>query len=102
MWTHETRVTHSHFGSPQFCRLLLRLKVFRSVLFKYLHDSNGEYSDAARDFHKLLEIFQKVSRNFLKRRSKVAQKRIKSDVQEISTIEWEELKNRFPSFVIHK
>ena len=69
---------------------------------KYLHDSNGEYSDAARDFHKLLEIFQKVSRNFLKRRSKVAQKRIKSDVQEISTIEWQELKNRFPSFVIHK
>ena len=39
----ETR----HFGSSQFCRLLLRLKVFRSTTFKYLHDSNGKYSDAA-------------------------------------------------------
>ena len=27
---------------------------------------------------------------------------IKSDVQEISTIEWQELKNRFPSFFVHK
>ena len=24
------------------------IKVFRSITFKYLHDSNGEYSDAAR------------------------------------------------------
>ena len=27
---------------------------------------------------------------------------IKSDGQEISTIEWEELKNLFPSFFVHK
>ena len=27
---------------------------------------------------------------------------IKSDGQEISTIEWQELKNRFPSFFVHK
>ena len=26
----------------------------------------------------------------------------KSDGQEISTIEWQELKNRFPSFLVHK
>ena len=26
----------------------------------------------------------------------------KSDGQEISTIEWQELKNRFPSFFVHK
>ena len=30
------------FGSSQFCRLLLRLKVFRSIKFKYLHNSNAE------------------------------------------------------------
>ena len=36
-----------HFGSSQFCRFLLRLKVFRSITFKYLHDSKAEYSDAA-------------------------------------------------------
>ena len=29
-------------------------------------------------------------------------KYIKSDGQEISTIEWQELKNRFPSFFVHK
>ena len=39
----ETR----HFGSSQFCRLLLRLKVFRSVALEYLHDSNADYSNAA-------------------------------------------------------
>ena len=27
---------------------------------------------------------------------------VKSDGQEISTIEWQELKNRFPSFFVHK
>ena len=27
--------------------LLLRLKLFRSIILKYLHDSNGEYSDGA-------------------------------------------------------
>ena len=31
----------------RFCRLLLRLKAFRSITFTYLHDSNAEYSDAA-------------------------------------------------------
>ena len=30
------------------------------------------------------------------------QEAIKSDGQEISTIEWQELKNRFPSFFVHK
>ena len=35
------------FGSSQFCRLLLRLKVFRSVALEYLHDSNADYSNAA-------------------------------------------------------
>ena len=29
------------------------------------------------------------------------QEAIKSDGQEISTIEWQELKNRFPSFFVH-
>ena len=28
--------------------------------------------------------------------------RFKSDGQEISTIEWQELKNRLPSFFVHK
>ena len=27
---------------------------------------------------------------------------VKSDGQQISTIEWQELKNRFPSFFVHK
>ena len=27
---------------------------------------------------------------------------VKSNGQEISTIEWQELKNRFPSFFVHK
>ena len=36
-----------HFGSSQFCRLLLRLKVFRIITLKCLHDSNAEYSDTA-------------------------------------------------------
>ena len=31
----------------QFSRLLCRLKVCRSITFKYLHDSNADYSDAA-------------------------------------------------------
>ena len=38
-----------HLDSSQFLRLLLRLKVFRSITLKYLHDSNAEYSDAAAD-----------------------------------------------------
>ena len=36
-----------HIGSSKFFRLLLRLKVSKSITFKYLHDSNTEYSDAA-------------------------------------------------------
>ena len=32
-----------HFGSSQFCHLLLQLKVFRSITLKYLHDSNDEW-----------------------------------------------------------
>ena len=36
-----------HFGSSKFCRLLLRIKVFKSITFKYLRNSNAEYSDAA-------------------------------------------------------
>ena len=38
-----------HRDSSQFLRLLLRLKVFRSITLKYLHDSNAEYSDAPVD-----------------------------------------------------
>ena len=38
-----------HLDSSQFLRLLLRLKVFRSITLKYLHDSNAEYSDAPVD-----------------------------------------------------
>ena len=30
-----------------FFRLLLRLKVLRGIILKYLHDSNSEYSDEA-------------------------------------------------------
>ena len=30
-----------------FSSFLLRLKVFRSITFKYLYDSNTDYSDAA-------------------------------------------------------
>ena len=30
-----------------FFRLLFRLKVFRSIILKYLYDSNSEYSDGA-------------------------------------------------------
>ena len=46
------KVKQGHFetaivGSSQFCRLLLRLKVFRSVALEYLHDSNADYSNAA-------------------------------------------------------
>ena len=33
--------------SSQFCHLLSQLKMSRSRTFKYLHDSNFEYSDAA-------------------------------------------------------
>ena len=36
-----------HLDPSQLLRLLLRLKVFRSITLKYLHDSNAEYSDAA-------------------------------------------------------
>ena len=36
-----------HLDSSLFFRLLLRLKVFRSITFKYLHDWNAEYCDAA-------------------------------------------------------
>ena len=36
-----------HLDSSQFFRLLLRLKVFRSITFKYIDDLNIEYSDAA-------------------------------------------------------
>ena len=32
-----------HLDSSQFLRLLLRLKVFRSIALKYLHDSNAKY-----------------------------------------------------------
>ena len=39
-----------HLDSSQFLRLLLLLKVFRSITLKYLHDSNAEYSDAAVNF----------------------------------------------------
>ena len=37
-----------HLGSSLFFRLVLRLKVFRSIAFKYVHDYNTQYSDAAR------------------------------------------------------
>ena len=37
----------SHIGSSKSFRLLLRLKVSKSITFKYLHDSNTNYSDAA-------------------------------------------------------
>ena len=37
LWDH-------HLDSSQFFRLLLRLKVFRSLTLKYLYDSNAEYS----------------------------------------------------------
>ena len=37
----------SHLDSSQFLRLLLQLKVFRSITLKYLHDSNAEYRDGA-------------------------------------------------------
>ena len=36
-----------HIDSSKFFRLLLRLKVSKSITFKYLYDSNTEYSDAA-------------------------------------------------------
>ena len=36
-----------HLDSSQFFPLLLRLKVFRSIALKYLHDPNTEYIDAA-------------------------------------------------------
>ena len=36
-----------HIGSSNFFRLLLRLKMSKSITFKYLHASNTEYSDAA-------------------------------------------------------
>ena len=36
-----------HLDSSQFFRLLLRLKVFRSITLKYLYDSNAEYTDGA-------------------------------------------------------
>ena len=35
------------FGYSQFGHLLLPLQVFRSITFKYLHDWNAEYCDAA-------------------------------------------------------
>ena len=36
-----------HLDSSQFFRLLLRLKVFRSITLKYRYDSNAECSDGA-------------------------------------------------------
>ena len=45
------KVKQGHFETDfccsQFCRVLIRLKVFRSIRLKYLHYSNGDYSDAA-------------------------------------------------------
>ena len=38
---------NSQLDSSLFFRLLLRLKVFRSITLKYIYDSNAEYSDAA-------------------------------------------------------
>jgi len=46
----QTRALRDHhLDSSQFLRLLLWLKVFRSIMLKYLHDSNAGYSDAAVD-----------------------------------------------------
>ena len=42
-----TTLCDRHIGSSKFFRLLLRLKMSKSITFKYLHDSNTEYSDAA-------------------------------------------------------
>ena len=50
----ETAILVLHIDS-QFCSLLLGLNVFRSIAFKYLHDSNGENSDAAI-YHELCRI----------------------------------------------
>ena len=46
------KVKQGHFETAslvfsQLSRLLSPLKVFRSITFKYIHDSNGKYSDAA-------------------------------------------------------
>ena len=40
LWDHD-------FDSSQFCRLLLWLKMLRSITFKYLQHSNSECTDAA-------------------------------------------------------
>ena len=46
------KVKQRHFENAilvlhNFVVSLLRLKEFRSIIFKYFHDSNAEYSDAA-------------------------------------------------------
>lgn len=40
------KVKHCHLGSLQLFCLLLELKVFRSIAFKFLYDLDIEYSDA--------------------------------------------------------
>ena len=45
---------------------------------------------------------QEFSDNYQKMRIMLAVLRFKSDGQEVSTIEWQELKNRCPSFFVHK
>ena len=44
----QTRALRDRHNS-QFLRLLLRLKVFKSITLIYLHDSNAENSDVAVD-----------------------------------------------------
>ena len=46
-WGQTRAVWDRHVDCSQFFRLLLRLKVFRSMILKYLYDSNAEYSDGA-------------------------------------------------------
>ena len=42
-WGQTRAVWDRHVDCSQFFRLLLRLKVFRSMILKYLYDSNAEY-----------------------------------------------------------
>ena len=65
------------------------LDIYRQPLLMYLTDE--EIPGNEKWIEELQEEYNDASAVY-----------IKSDGQEISTIEWQELKNRFPSFFVHK
>ena len=89
-----------HLGMCSLLRIYFGKRILSSFFFNNLgHSKSTHHWRFCYSLPKIL--IMKLMLLFKCRRSGWLQE-LKSDGQEISTIEWQELKNRFPSFFVHK